>query len=193
MIKAIIFDCFGVLTATELWKEFIASLPEDLRKPASDLNRAHDANLISLQEFNDQIISLTGRTPDVIETRTHEAVRKNEPLFALINRLHRNYKTAILSNVGSNWVRDVFLDKEEQELFDTIVLSYEVNVTKPSPEIYAIVAERLDCEPRECVFIDDGEHNCEGARAAGMHAIHYDNFSQCKSELERLLTTNSDN
>ncbi len=193
MIKAIIFDCFGVLTATELWKEFIATLPEDVRREASDLNRVRDASLISLKEFNDQIKQLTGRLPSVIESRTKDAVEKNEPLFNYIKELHKSYKTAILSNVGSNWVREVFLNDQEQKLFDEIILSYEVFVTKPDPDIYLLTAEKLGVEPEECIFIDDGEHNCLGAQKAGMKAVHYNNFVQCKMDIEQILITDSNN
>jgi FMN phosphatase YigB (HAD superfamily) len=43
----------------------------------------------------------------------------------------------------------------------------------------------------ECVFTDDREDYCEGARAVGMQAILYKNFTQFRADLEKLLSESS--
>ncbi len=58
-----------------------------------------------------------------------------------------------------------------EELFDTAVISAEVGLHKPQPEIYRLAAERLVVPPEECVFVDDLRENCAGAEAVGMTAI----------------------
>ena len=65
MIKAIIFDCFGVLT-TDLWKEFVGTLPESQRSPAYDINHAYDRGFITHEEYVEQLLKLTGRKLDDI-------------------------------------------------------------------------------------------------------------------------------
>ncbi len=188
MINAIIFDCFGVLTVTELWKDFITSLPEEQRAEASELNRAHDANRITLAEYRRAIHELTGHEPAVIETLTDSSkMQKNMRLFEYISSLKPTYKIGLLSNVGSDWVTDVFLSAEEQRLFDAIVLSHNVGLIKPDAAIFELIAEKLSVKPKECIFVDDGEHNCEGAKRVGMQAVVYEDFIQCKEEIERIL------
>ena len=83
--------------------------------------------------------------------------------------------------------------QEDLELFDDFVLSYEVKMTKPDPGIFELAASRLEVEPTECLFIDDIERYCIGAKDVGMHAINYKNFGQMCSEMEQILkVTNPD-
>ena len=53
---------------------------------------------------------------------------------------------------------------------DGYVVSAEERLMKPDPAIYRLLCERFSLEPSECLFVDDNEDNCVGARVAGMHA-----------------------
>jgi putative hydrolase of the HAD superfamily len=77
-------------------------------------------------------------------------------------------KTGLISNSWStsHYDRDLL-----GELFDDVVISAEVGLHKPQPEIYRLAAERLAEEPQRCVFVDDLRENCEGAEAVGMTTI----------------------
>lgn len=187
MIKAVIFDCFGVLTG-DRWKEFVLSLPETQQGPARDLNHALDSGFIDLKEFLQSIHELTGKSVQEVDGVINSEMHKNIPLLEYIKVLSNKYKIGLLSNVSSNWIREEFLSASETKLFDDVLLSYEAGTTKPDPAIYHLAAKRLDVEPSECVFIDDGIFNCQGARDVGMQAIAYKSFVQCRNELEKLLT-----
>lgn len=80
---------------------------------------------------------------------------------------------AITNWSAETWPEGCKAHPELLEVFDTTVVSGEVGVIKPSTEIYALLCHRADIAPERCVFIDDGLHNCIGARAAGMEAIHF--------------------
>ena len=56
---------------------------------------------------------------------------------------------------------------------DGVVVSADERMMKPDPSIYQLLCERYDLDPAECLFVDDNEDNCEGARVAGMHAYHF--------------------
>jgi putative hydrolase of the HAD superfamily len=73
------------------------------------------------------------------------------------------------------------------ELFETVVDSAFVGTRKPEPRIYEIVLERLEVDAAACLFLDDFEVNCEGAREAGMRAVHFRENAQALPELEREL------
>lgn len=77
-------------------------------------------------------------------------------------------KAGLLSN---SWSTDHYDRKLLAELFDTVVLSADVGMHKPQPEIYRLAAERLGVAPEECLFVDDLKENCDGAEAVGMTAI----------------------
>lgn len=187
MIKAIIFDNFGVLTRDK-WKEFVATLPQEQKQPARDINHAYDAGHMDEAEFLSGIKKLTGRSPGEVENLAISEIGKNEELLLHIKQLKANYKIGLISNIASNWIRETLLNKAEQELFDDMVLSFEVGMTKPDPRIYQIACERLGVEPRETVFVDDIESYCEAARAVGMQAVCYHDFVQFKAELEQILS-----
>lgn len=56
---------------------------------------------------------------------------------------------------------------------DGVVVSADERIMKPDPSIYQLLCERYDLDPEECLFVDDNEDNCIGARVAGMHAYHF--------------------
>ena len=78
--------------------------------------------------------------------------------------------TALVSNSWStnHYDRDLLA-----EIFDAVVISGEVGLHKPEPEIYLRAAEEAGVEPADCVFVDDLRENCEGAEAVGMRAIRH--------------------
>lgn len=135
MIQAIIFDCFGVLTA-------------------------------SLYQ---------------------QGERPNEALLEYIAALrHRGYKTAILSNTSIKTLQRIFTP-DQLVLFDELIVSADVHITKPDPRIYELAVKRLAILPENCVFTDDSEANIKAAQTLGMQAIPYTQFAAFKSILEALL------
>ena len=73
------------------------------------------------------------------------------------------------------------------ELFDGVVISGEVGLHKPQPEIFELATQRVGLPPEECVFVDDLKENCAGAEAIGMTAILHRGAETTIPELERLL------
>jgi len=189
--RAIIFDCFGVLT-TDVWRAFLDNLPAGTdTTEARRLNHAYDAGLISLQDFLEGVQKATGQKPTRVEELlegTGEVV-KNTRLLEYITQLRgRGYKIGMISNIATNWIRDTFLSAEEQALFDHMLFSYELGLTKPDPRIYRLACERLGVEPEEAIFIDDIDRYCAAAEAEGLGAIIYTDFGTVQSQLESLLT-----
>lgn len=187
-ITAIIFDCFGVLT-TDTWLAFLDNLP-----PEADIGQARELNwqlntgVIEQADFVKQIRELTGREIVEIEGVAKSEISKNVVLLDYIKELkQRGYKLAIMSNIASNWIQDTFLTSEEVELFDEMIFSYEVGMTKPDPRIYMLACERLRVSAHEVVMIDDIESYVEAARTEGMAGIVYSDFAQMKDELEAIL------
>lgn len=191
MIKAVIFDCFGVL-ATEAWlpfKEKYFAEPGRYEE-ASDLMKQANAGLISLDEFLEQISKKAGLGPAEVLKALRQNV-PNEPLFDYIRReLKPGYKLGFLSNVADDYMRKLF-SAEQLGLFDCVTLSYKTGFIKPETKAYTIVAERLGVKPAECVLVDDKQSNVSGAEQAGMHGILYRDFGVFKGELEQLLNSKS--
>jgi len=73
------------------------------------------------------------------------------------------------------------------ELFDSVVLSGEEGMRKPTPEIYSLGAQRIGLAPEACVFVDDLAFNLKPALALGMATVHHRQPAETIDELERLL------
>jgi putative hydrolase of the HAD superfamily len=93
-------------------------------------------------------------------------------------------RTALVSNSwgGRNYPVDDF-----PALFDAVVISGEIGMRKPNRDIYEHAAKSVSLPPEECVFVDDFRVNVEGARAAGMTAIHHREPAATIAELEALF------
>lgn len=190
MIKAIIFDCFGVLT-TDHWKEFTGTLPASIATQARDLNHAYNTQIITRQEFITQVADVASVDQARVEQAITSDSNKNQLLLDYIKELKQTHKIGLLSNIGDNWIRDHFLNTEEQALFDAMVLSFEVGTTKPDPRIYQTACEKLSVEPSEAVFVDDIAGYCQAAEALGMKAVVYENFAQAKQAISQLVSPNA--
>lgn len=82
--------------------------------------------------------------------------------------------TAIVSNASSD-VRDMFDKSPLAEAVDHIVLSAEVGIMKPDPQIFHVAATALGVAPDACLYLGDGnDHELDGAAAAGMTPILFD-------------------
>jgi len=74
------------------------------------------------------------------------------------------------------------------ELFDDLVLSYEVGLRKPKPAIFALAAERAGAAPDACLLVDDIAANCEAARMAGWTAVEFTSAARAIAATESVLT-----
>jgi putative hydrolase of the HAD superfamily len=81
------------------------------------------------------------------------------------------YKLGLVSNL-SHAARYVPDRLGIRDLFDVIVLSFEVGLAKPDPAIYTLAVERLGISPRVAAFVGDGnDAELDGARCAGLATI----------------------
>lgn len=55
--------------------------------------------------------------------------------------------------------------------FDAVVGGSDVQNAKPAPDIYLEAAHRLDCEPADCIVVEDSTNGVIAGRNAGMRTI----------------------
>ena len=190
MIKAIIFDCFGVLLGNA-YKVRLANVEQEDPAKAQEMrsiNHASDLGVISREESAQYMADLLGIDPEEIYEEQEKAEVPNVELLEYIASLKNRYKIGLLSNISSRERLSIrFTDNQLTTHFDTVVASGDEGYVKPQPEIYQIAAARLGVEPHECVMIDDILEFCDGARAVGMRAIQFKMNSQCITDLNALI------
>ena len=64
-------------------------------------------------------------------------------------------------------------------------VSCKTQIRKPDPEAFLGAARSLGRSVKDCIFVDDREKNCAGARAVGMRAIHFTDASTLKLALAK--------
>jgi epoxide hydrolase-like predicted phosphatase len=189
MIKAVIFDCFGVIVSdslTVMIDELSSSRPDEARD-IREMMRACNQGLLDSETVNKHIADVLGLDYETYRQKVRDGELKDARVLNLIKELRKSYKTAMLSNITVSGMERRFSEAERAEYFDEIVVSAAIGYLKPDPEAYTITAEKLGVKPEECVFIDDKDAFCEAARVVGMQAVWYRDFETAKADLEKIL------
>lgn len=87
----------------------------------------------------------------------------------------------------TNWSAESFPVARERydflDWFEGIIVSGEIRMIKPDPEIFEYLADHFEIDPGATVFIDDSAANVEAARNAGYYAILFRDAAQLREDL----------
>ncbi|HEY6737050.1 MAG TPA: HAD-IA family hydrolase [Candidatus Saccharimonadia bacterium] len=188
MIKAIIFDYYGVLT-TDRYFTWLRRNPEVARRHTAAieaLSREQDAGL-DADTFFSRLADIAHESAASVRDEFNIHGVEHEALLEYIASLRQlGLKTAILSNSTAAGLQAEVERHHLAGVFDVILSSGEAGVIKPDPAIFKLVLNRLAAEAHEAVFVDDRDYNVRGAAAAGLTALEYDGLAGLRRELERL-------
>jgi HAD superfamily hydrolase (TIGR01509 family) len=194
MIKAILFDLGNVIIPVDFRRchEALArvcphppeSVPELISK--TGLPRRFEQGEISAEDFVDEACRLLDMQISYDEFwDVWTRIFLPEPLIpeSLLEGLRRNQRLLLLSN--TNCIHFEMAQRRYPLLrhFDGYVLSYQVGVMKPAPQIYQEAIARANCRAAECLFIDDLAVNVEAARKEGMDAVLFLSLDQLHCDL----------
>ena len=196
IFRAVFFDFGGVLT-TSVWDSFAAFCREEGLEPDTVKNlfrhdpealadlRGLETGALTESEFEEKFGRRLGlKDPEHLIDSMFSGMQPDERMVAAVKELRAaGLLTGLISN---SWSTSHYDRKLLAELFDTAVISAEVHLHKPQPEIYRLAAERLEVAPEECVFVDDLRENCEGAEAVGMTAVRHRNAQETIARLTEL-------
>ena len=114
-----------------------------------------------------------------------DRVRLEERMVEAVRAARRSgVATGLVSN---SWGPGGYPRELIAELFDGVVISGEVGVRKPRPEIYRLGAAALGLPPARCVFVDDLRGNLRPAAELGMTVIHHTSADETASRLAALF------
>jgi putative hydrolase of the HAD superfamily len=92
---------------------------------------------------------------------------------------------ALLSNAPVSFAR-IAEQQPWTKHFGHLVFSGDLGFIKPDPRIWAELADRLDAETGDLVFLDDRQVNIDGALAAGLTGLLWRGAEGARAELTRL-------
>ena len=186
MVKAIIFDYYGVLTTDSYmtWLEHNPSVEKEHATQIEALSKAQDSG-IDDNEFFSRLGQLAGQSQEEVRGEFGAHGSMHRELLDYIGELRQQgLKTAILSNSAVS-LYDEVAKHQLGPLFDVILCSEEAGVAKPDPKMYHLALKRLNVSPDEALFVDDRQYNVNGAEAVGIDAVIYTGLTGLKSELKR--------
>ncbi len=185
-IKAIVFDCFGVLYLTAE-QSLVENWPQHTNEILEIRGQA-DYGLLTREEYITEVSHIVGAEPETVAKLSAASHVINSPLITYIEKeLKPHYKIGMVSNIGRGWIQNMFDEYLLENVFDIVIQSGDEGVTKPHPQIFELCAERLDLDPDQCIMVDDLPENIAGADAAGMKGIVYGNMRDLQKELSKLL------
>jgi epoxide hydrolase-like predicted phosphatase len=180
-----VFDSFRAFCETE------GLAPDAIRdqfrhdRDSRELMIALETGQLSEEEFEPRFASILDVPAPGLIDRMFGAGEYDERMLAAVRRVRAaGIATGLISN---SWGTRRYDRALLGELFDGVVISGEVGMRKPTPNIYVLGAERIGLAPAQCVFVDDLRFNLEPAAELGMATVLHRDYEQTITELERLF------
>ena len=197
MIRNIVFDMGGVLIRfdRDLFMERLGVPEEDKRLLMREVFLAPEWVMMDRGTLTDQQAGeiMCRRIPE----RLHEAVWKLvtfwdrpileiEGMYDLVEELKgMGYGIYLLSNASIRQ-HDYWPRIPASKFFDGTLVSADVKLVKPMPEIYRKLFSTFSLNADECFFIDDSTANIEAALYVGMHgAVFFNDMARLRVDLNR--------
>lgn len=186
-MKAVIFDCYGVLCES-VGNAWFTTHMTNANWRESEGRYCHDLDwgTMSDDEFFGVLATAVNRPKEEVKEEWLALIIPNEDVLTIARELKEKYQIAVCSNAGSWFFKETMQRSGMATIFDTLVVSSELKLAKPDPRIYAYMLERLGSAPSETVFIDDSPKNVEAAAAVGMHALLFTDALTLRRDLAAL-------
>ncbi|MBQ6734024.1 MAG: HAD family phosphatase [Lachnospiraceae bacterium] len=145
----------GSLTDEEAFQIMCKRLPERLHDAAHKLVAFWDRPILEIEGMYELIEELKG---------------KGYGIYLLSNASYRQHEY---------WPRI-----PASKFFDDKLVSCDVHLVKPQPEIYRLMLEKFSLQAEECFFIDDVPMNIEGAFFCGIAgAVFHDDVQELRRKM----------
>jgi len=178
------------ITTEDLGKAMSAATEADGENPLFAMERGEMTEVAFLERLTDHLEPLLGHRPEMHRFKEiyFEALDPNPGMIELMRELKdEGYRMAMLTNNVREWEPLWRSMLPVDEIFETVVDSGFVGCRKPESKIYELTLERLGMPAAACLFVDDVLVNCEGARKAGLSAVHFQSNEQAIPEIRAAL------
>ena len=192
-LRGLLVDFGGVLT-TNIWASFDRFCElENLERgtvlelfrgdgEALALLRSLERGAITDDDFERDFGEMLGVEPAGLIERLFGGLAPEPAMVAAVAAIRAvGIRTGLITN---SWGMGIY-ERAPLHSFDATVISGDVGLHKPQPEIYRLGAERIGVPAESCVFVDDLRENVAGAEAVGMTAILHRDPDATVAELER--------
>ncbi|MDH5474783.1 MAG: HAD family phosphatase [Cyclobacteriaceae bacterium] len=196
-IENIVFDFGGVLVdwnprylyqdlfdTDEQMEYFLTHICTESWNIEQDAGRSLEEATKTLQKQFPEYTSLIQRYYDDWEVMLNDQIAENTALLPKLK--DKNYRLFGLTN----WSGETFPIALKRfsffKIFEGIVVSGDEKMIKPSDEIYFLLLNRYQLDPKTSIFIDDNSKNIAAAKKIGFHTIHFCEGTNLEEELKRI-------
>lgn len=204
-IELIIFDMDGLMFDTEKmsfisWRDAAARYGYQIdneifcKTIGANMIRTKD---IYLNHFGsgfpiEQIISERVRILE--EIIRLEGVHVKKGLYDLLDYLEQSsIKKAVATSTSRNRAMNLLKTAGIDSCFDYVLCGDEIEKSKPDPEIFLKVSDKLECYPKKCLVLEDSEAGIEAAYKAGMVPIMIPDMKEPNELTQMLIFKKMDN
>jgi putative hydrolase of the HAD superfamily len=194
--RGLLIDYGGVLTS-DLFQSFRSFCELEGIEPDSVRQRFRsdpvcrellirlETGVLPEEQFEVAFADVLGVSAPRLIDRMFASSQPDVPMVEAVRRARESgVRTGLISN---SWGTRRYDRTQLAQLFDGVVISGEVGIRKPAPEMYELGAKEIGLDPPACVFVDDLPFNLEPAAKLGMATVHHVSAEQTIEELERLL------
>jgi len=196
-IEAIIFDLDGTLIDSmnvwsEIDQEYMAKLgipiPADLRNDIEGMGFAEVAvyfqNRFHIQQ---SVKEITDEWHEMAYDKYAKEIRLKPGAGDFLRDMKkRDRKLGIATSNSRQLLKAVLVSNGVDDLFDAFCTSDEVNNSKPAPDVYLKVADKLNVSPESCLVFEDIPQGIMAGKNAGMRVCAVeDNFSMPVADLKK--------
>ncbi|RJP71416.1 MAG: hypothetical protein C4539_05025 [Ignavibacteriales bacterium] len=193
MIKYIIFDLSEVLISGVLGVEKVLAekIPQSMEAISNSLygNWFNEYMIGAITEdlYLTEIVKRHNWEIDIDEIK--KCIRDNfhnevEGMQGLLEKLSVNYKLILHSDHSKEWIDYIKSVHPFLDLFEHMVFSYELGMTKHFPSTFSKALKRLNIAADECLLIDDHQRNIDAAAKVGIKGIRFENYNQLQLRLK---------
>ncbi len=116
-------------------------------------------------------IDLPSDWPAIYDAVIQKSIGADPEMFALVEELKgKKVRVGLLSNIDDRYT-GLIRKYGYYEPFEPCILSCEIGLSKPDPQIYEHLLQEMKIPSQKIVFIDDLEDNVEAAKKLGIDAI----------------------
>lgn len=185
MIKALIFDCFGVVYE-DSFDRMYRSFGGDPHKDVDFIKHVFQlSNSGKITSPGALIAEKLGIDLAVWEAASIGAGDFDYQMLEYVTTLKNQYKIAMLSNISEKGLAAHLDVTVLEKYFSPVLESSKIGFAKPEAQAYEYAANKLGVRLDECIMIDDREEYCEGAARVGMGYILYSDLSSLKEQISR--------
>lgn len=148
---------------------------------------------------SDKFLSLLGYTnpTETMEDYLTNHLTFDESFLQFAQCNYQQYDFVLLSNDVKEWSNYLFALYGLHKYFKEALVSGELHMRKPQPQIFLYAVEHMQCMPQECIFVDNSVQNLNAAQAAGINVVlfnrdkepYWGNIVNTFEELDRFLKT----